>query len=106
MVEIDGVTYLNSEAAFQAQKCPERASEFANLTPREAKAHGRRVLLRSDWEKVKDQIMEDVVYAKFVQHPDLALKLIETGSQELIESNTWNDRYWGVCNGGRQKHVR
>lgn len=27
-VEYNGIKYLNNEAAFQAQKCPERAHEF------------------------------------------------------------------------------
>ena len=31
-------------------------------------------------------------------------KLILTGDSYLEEGNTWNDRYWGVCNGvGKNK---
>ena len=25
--------------------------------------------------------------------------LLSTGEEELIEGNTWNDRFWGVCDG-------
>ena len=61
-----------------------------------SKRAGRRVKLRKDWEEVKLRIMEEVVRAKFLQHPDLANKLIDTGDEELIEGNCWNDRFWGV----------
>ena len=52
--------------------------------------------LRSDWENIKDEIMEDIVRAKFTQHTDLQELLLETGTARLVEGNTWNDRYWGV----------
>jgi predicted NAD-dependent protein-ADP-ribosyltransferase YbiA (DUF1768 family) len=43
--------------------------------------------------------MREVVKAKFDQHDDLRLKLIETGAALLVEGNTWSDRYWGRCEG-------
>ena len=98
-VTYDGLTYLNNEAAFQAQKNPERAKEFLNLNPSEAKRLGRRVKLRTDWEDVKDDIMVEIVENKFFQNKDLMQKLLDTKDEELIEGNTWNDKYWGVCNG-------
>lgn len=98
-VVYDGVIYQNNEAAFQAQKQPERAQEFASLPPNEAKRLGRRVKLRPDWESVKDTIMEDVVRAKFTQNTHLRKKLLATGNAELIEGNHWGDTYWGVCFG-------
>ena len=93
-----GLTFQNNEAAFQAQKTLnlEEKTAFSDLDPRTAKHRGRHVRLRSDWEKVKDGIMEDIVRAKFTQNPKLGEQLISTGSAELIEGNTWNDRYWGV----------
>ncbi len=91
--------YQNSEAAFQAQKCPRRAHEFCVLPPGKAKKLGRKVELRIDWDLVKNAVMHDVVKAKFTQNPDLRKKLIDTGYEELVEGNYWNDKYWGVCNG-------
>ena len=93
------LTFANTEAAFHSEKCPMRAAEFTKLNPSESKRLGRRVKLRSDWEQIKDDVMLDVVRAKFDQHPDLAQKLIATGDEELVEGNDWNDTYWGVCNG-------
>ena len=56
-------------------------------------------MLRKDWEQVKDDIMYEVVRAKFIQHPILAQQLLDTRDAELIEGNNWGDTYWGVCNG-------
>ena len=97
----DGIQYQNNEAAFQAQKCInyEDRRVFSELPPNRAKAKGRKVKLRKDWEDVKDQIMYEVCLAKFVQNPGLRNKLIATGNEQLVEGNTWNDTYWGVCRG-------
>lgn len=98
-VEIDGVTYTNSEAAFHAQKCVERKNEFVGLNPKEAKRLGRTVNLRPDWDDIRTAVMYNVCFEKFIQNPDLAKKLVATDNAELIEGNTWNDKFWGVCNG-------
>lgn len=106
-VNYDGITYQNAEAAFQAQKCidPADRARFAGLNPSEAKRLGRRVKLRSDWETVKDQVMCQVVQAKFTQNPDLMAKLKATGHAVLVEGNTWDDRYWGICRGSGQNKL-
>lgn len=98
-VAYKGIMFSNSEAAFQSQKDPARAEEFAELPPHQAKALGRQVTLRKDWEQVKDQVMYEVVLSKFIQNDDLRAKLLDTGDAKLIEGNHWNDNYWGVCNG-------
>ena len=100
-VEYDGIVYKNTEAAFQAQKVLDDDERllFSDLYPSEAKKLGRRVNLRKDWNDVKDNYMYEICKAKFTQHEDLAEKLLETGDEELVEGNTWNDTYWGVCNG-------
>lgn len=92
----NGIEFLNTESAFQAQKCPKRISEFTHLPPNEGKALGRKVFLRRDWDKVKDNIMYEIVKAKFTQHEDLKQRLLATGNEELQEGNTWYDTYWGV----------
>jgi len=43
--------------------------------------------------------MFEVVLAKFGCSEILADALLSTGDEKLIEGNTWNDRYWGVCDG-------
>lgn len=98
------LTFQNTEAAFQAMKDMSKAKEFCGLSPSEAKRKGRRVSLRLDWESVKDNVMRIVLRCKFTQNPELADMLVATGDAELVEGNTWNDRYWGVCDGqGKNK---
>lgn len=93
------LTFKNAEAAFHSQKAPYRASEFCNLSPSESKRLGRKVYLRADWETIKDDIMYEVLVAKFTQNAPLKILLLRTGDQELVEGNWWNDTYWGVCKG-------
>ena len=99
-VTIDGVTYRNNEAAFQAAKLvdiDERKKAFSDLSPNDAKYMGRHCKLRPDWENIKFDVMRDCVHAKFSQNPDLVKKLLATGNEELIEGNTWHDNTYGDC---------
>ena len=101
-VMYNDVMYANNEAAFQAQKCPKRAAEFATLNPSEAKRLGRRVELRPDWEYMKESIMYEIVLAKFTQNDALRRSLLSTGYSRLYEENDWGDTTWGPVNGKGQ----
>lgn len=95
----EGIVYPNAECAFQAQKTHSQSNRavFSKITcPKAAKAYGRQIQLRPDWNQVSLQIMEAVVYAKFAQNPDLKRRLSQTEGSALIEKNTWNDRFWGT----------
>jgi len=99
-VTFEGITYKNSEAAWQAQKVEnkEERKTFADLDPSKAKSLGRRVKLRSDWEDVKYGLMAKVLYCKFSQHPELQNILLETGDNYIEENTTgWHDNVWGNC---------
>lgn len=106
-VTYDRITYRNNEAAFQAQKCGDRADrlEFQDMDPAEAKRKGRRVTLRPDWNSIRIVIMTELVMAKFRDNPELAEKLIATGDAYLEESNTWGDKFWGTVNGEGENHL-
>lgn len=97
-VTYNGLTYKNTEAAFQAQKCmtDEERIRFTGYDPATAKNAGRRVALRPDWEEVKVSLMEEIVRAKFTQNEDLREKLLATKDAILKEGNTWDDLFWGV----------
>lgn len=97
-IEYKGIKYLCVEGAFQAQKCPERASEFTHLRGFEAKKLGKTVKLRKDWGDVRVPIMLELLEIKFSK-PELQKKLIATGDLELIEDNEWRDTFWGKCHG-------
>ncbi|MDD3337854.1 MAG: NADAR family protein [Lachnospiraceae bacterium] len=98
-VHYDGLTYRNSESAYQAAKSVSLVEKvhFVNVSPRKAKRMGKSVLMRSDWDSVKGGIMADIVHAKFSQHPELAALLIATGDEYLEEGNYWHDNYFGDC---------
>lgn len=102
----DGIMYPTNEHFFQAMKTldiDERKKIAAAETPGLAKRMGRNVQLRSDWEKIKVDIMMLGLRLKF-KDPELAAKLIATGDEELIEGNWWCDQFWGSCN--CSKHIR
>lgn len=104
-VTIEGITFQNSEAAFQAYKCPSRVKEFVNLSASDAKHLGRQVDLRPDWEVIKLEVMYQVLCAKFKGNKLLGSWLIQTGDAILVEGNTWGDRFWGVCGGKGKNHL-
>ena len=54
--------------------------------------------LRSDWEAIKCEIMLDVLRAKFQDHR-LRAQLVATAPKQLVEANSWGDRFWGVSRG-------
>lgn len=97
-VTYEDITYDNAEAAFQAQKCvnDEDKQQFVGIDGKSAKHLGRKVQLRQDWNDVKYNIMKNIVFNKFAQNNDIALKLFATDKAELVEGNTWNDTTWGV----------
>lgn len=100
-IKYKGKIYGSSEAAFQAQKTlnEDEKAGFQYLDPSQSKRAGRCVTLRPDWDKVKDQIMYEIVKEKFSSNSELKEKLIDTRDCFLIEGNTWNDTYWGMCKG-------
>lgn len=97
-IPYDGIVYVSSEAAFQAQKTLDKDEryKFVDIEPGMAKKLGRSVKLRDDWEEVKEDIMYDILKAKFDNNSNIKLELLATGDRELFEGNIWNDKCWGV----------
>lgn len=96
----NGLTFRNSEAAFQSAKAPESMKEsFTFMTAEMSKRVGRSVSLPIDWEQKKESIMREILICKFTQNEDIKQGLMDTGDAVLIEGNTWGDKYWGMCYG-------
>lgn len=100
--------YKTVEHIFQAHKSVteedhERIRKAS--TPGVAKRIGRKIVIRPDWDEVRVKMMEEFVWAKFIQNPELGRKLIATGDAELIEGNNWGDKFWGVCKGGGENKL-
>ena len=92
---------ISVENAFQALKTLDplqRAIIAQAATPGAAKKLGKTANLRPDWEEIKIDSMLALLYQKF-SHPFYRDLLVATGNAELIEDNSWNDTFWGVCNG-------
>lgn len=95
-----GIEWATAEHAFQASKTHDQRQRErirAATTFGAAKRLGRRVDLRADWERVKDDLMCSILVAKFGVS-ELRDALLATGDAELIEGNTWGDTYWRICN--------
>jgi N-glycosidase YbiA len=100
-VPYEGITYPSVEHAYQAAKTldPVTREQIARCgAPGVAKAMGRTVELRGDWDQIKVNVMEELLRIKFAD-PMLRGLLVKTGTAELVEGNTWRDTFWGVFAG-------
>ena len=103
----EGVNYPTVEHAYQAMKNldNEYRVKVADCGyPGNAKKLGRKVLLRSNWEEIKNSIMAGLIRRKFLD-PDLRRKLLATVGHILVEGNWWHDQYWGNCLCSRCRNI-
>jgi ribA/ribD-fused uncharacterized protein len=108
----ENITYPTTEHAYQAAKIEN--SDIKLLirdcpTPAEAKDYfeTNKITPSPGWTiEKKLSVMKKLVTLKFGgQDPFLTRTLLETGNTILIEDNTWNDQFWGVCNGIGDNHL-
>ncbi len=100
-MDVAGVRYPTLEHAFQAEKTTnmtEREVIRNAKTPGQAKALGRRVTLRGNWNEIRVDVMRELLGIKFSDKV-LRAELLATKDAELVEGNTWGDVFWGVCKG-------
>ena len=107
-IKIKGVLWKTTEHYFQAQKFED--NNYKNkirtcISPMKAAELGRsrKVKIKRNWDKLKDNIMYDAVYAKFTQHKELKELLLSTGDKKIIE-HTEHDFYWGDGGNGTGKN--
>lgn len=103
----EGIVYPTVEHGYQAAKSLDvttRKVIAAALTAQEAKALGRNVALRPNWDDVKLTVMMDLLRLKF-SNREVGNLLLMTGAEELVEGNWWGDTYWGVCRGVGENHL-
>ena len=99
-IEYEGLVYPTSEHAFQAAKTFEHDLRMYILrqpTAAEAKKAGKEITIRPDWDKVKRQIMYDILKIKFAPGSRFETILLGTNNRLLVEGNYWHDRIWGQC---------
>ena len=80
--------------------------DTANLEQiKEAKALGKKVTMRQDWNEVKLQVMWNLIYEKFTRNRKLYTALLSTGEAHIEETNWWGDKFWGTCKGEGENHL-
>jgi ribA/ribD-fused uncharacterized protein len=102
-----GLDFRTLEHAYQWSKIvPPDAKELVRNAwhPGAAKRLARALPMRPDWDAIKVAVMLDLLRIKFAV-PDLRDRLRSTGDAELVEGNTWNDTFWGICRGVGENHL-
>ena len=102
---IDGVQWPSVEHYYQAQKYAGTEAEAMIRqaeTPQQARKAGRNrsLVVREDWDAVKEDVMRKAVAAKFAAHRRLREWLLATGEEELVHHST-SDRFWGRTEDGQ-----
>lgn len=96
-VEFESIIYPSSEHAYMAAKTVDVSVRKTILnieTPGKVKQFGKTIELRSNWNNLRLHFMDLIVKSKF-SNSDLMEMLDETKGYELIEGNTWGDKFWG-----------
>jgi len=100
-ITLDGIEYPSIEHAYMSAKCddPEWKKFCAdeNNTAGSVKKQSRHatVKLVENWDSFKMDVMFSCLEQKYSQEP-FKSKLIDTGSQNLVEGNYFGDKIWGV----------
>ena len=101
----EGIEYPTAEHAYQAAKMESTEIKIKIKdchTPAEAKDFFETHGIKPDhgWTVEKKlTVMEQILMIKFGgKEPLLTRALLATGNAMLLEGNTWNDTFWGVCN--------
>ncbi|PWJ33116.1 NADAR family protein [Sediminitomix flava] len=107
-IKINGKVWSTSEHYFQAQKFEDKTYQEKirkSASPMKAAELGRsrKVRIKKNWDKIKDNVMYDVVLTKFTQYTELKELLLSTEDSILIE-HTENDDYWGDGGDGKGKN--
>ena len=97
----NGYEFNSLENAYQSCKCKnqEDIKLFVNITPVRAKELGNQITIKDNWDDIKLEVMENLVYQKFSKNDKLKFLLLMTGNEKLIERNKYGDTFWGISNG-------
>ena len=91
-------TFASVEHAYQSEKSDDpdwKTYCTLETNPAVVKRQAKNVILRKNWDEMRDHIMIDCLIQKFSQEPYKQL-LLDTKNEEIQEGNYWGDDYWGV----------
>lgn len=106
-IKFRGVTFQCSESAYQASKFSsdkKTFNHFSSLTGVDAKKESKKYVEDANFKNVRLETMYEIVKIKFSYAP-LKKMLCLTKDADIIESNTWGDTFWGVCDGEGENHL-
>lgn len=104
-----GILFDTAEAAYHWEKFRHDLGSTADVLARPVRdkildarsahdafkiAQANKPLQRLDWDRVKTNVMRNILVKKVEQHEYVRRKLLETGEREMIE-NSWRDDVWG-----------
>lgn len=98
-IEFEGIEYISVEHAYMSAKSTDPewkkyCSDPVN-TPGAVKRASKGLKLPGDWDTRKIDVMLKCLCKKFSKEPFRTL-LLNTGEEQLIEGNTWGDKFWGM----------
>ena len=94
----NGLLYRSSEHYYQSRKSVDPAIQAAIRNarlPAMAKRMAKHMLIRSDWESIKVNVMMTALRYKFTQNDRLRRYLLDTKDKVLIENSPF-DGFWGT----------
>lgn len=98
-IVLNGITYPSVEHAYMSAKSDDvrwyLKCTDESIKPGTIKKLSRGILLVSNWDFIKVEVMRECLNQKFNQDPYKTL-LIETGDAFIQEGNFWGDTFWGV----------
>ena len=117
-VEHQGIRYPSVEHYYVALKCNNEQmlngrhytiGDFREMIARIpsaaiVKSIGKKMQVRKDWNEKRLEFMLYGVREKFKDN-NLSELLLSTEDFPLVESNDWNDRFWGVSQGKGLNHL-
>lgn len=104
----DGLFYRTVEHAYQATKTVDvnYRREIGNkVWASQARMLGRMAPVRPGWEEMKVGVMRRLLLQKFDRKGFRWQLLKSTAPRELIETNHWGDKFWGVYKGVGENHL-
>ena len=105
----EGIPFDCVETFYQAMKSENKEdwARISKMTASQSKRAGRALVLRPDWDQVKEKFMMQALRHKFdpVTGPHWHAILMSSKNEAIIEWNHWHDTYWGKCTCSRHDGV-
>ena len=101
-IEFDGVLYQTVEHAYQALKFIDTNKDVYNKIVNATSAYNAMTIAHDykeyqnpDWDNIKLEIMEKLLWTKVDQHPYVKQKLLSSKNYMLCEDSPY-DYFWGI----------